>query len=255
MPKTIVLLTDYGYRDPYAGILRGVIHKISPRSKVIDLTHGCLPQNIAQAAYYLNSSYRFFPKGTIFVSVVDPGVGTSRKIICLKTKDHYFLAPDNGLLALLYNKEGGLMRSVTNPKFFLRPISDTFHGRDIFAPVAAHLSRRDVFNQLGQKLKSLAKLNHSKPFKAANRLSGRIVFFDHFGNAISNIHRDEIPKRSGKMKINCGKFSLGVESSYNPEKKLTALWNSSGYLEIAKPLGSAEKYIKNGDSVMLTYEK
>ncbi len=258
----IVLLTDFGLADHYAGTLKGVILSICPDARMIDLSHGIEPQNVAQAAILLEASYAVFPKDSIFVCVVDPGVGTKRKALCAKTSNYYFIGPDNGILSLALNHEKGiLIRSIENSKFFLNEIpSSTFHGRDVFSPTAAHLARKNIFKQLGPKLSKIHSLDLPKVKKTKQKLEGEILYFDHFGNAITNIHeRDGQPEFWKKADIFVRDVTLGkLRRTYGEgPRNLCAVLNSSSQLEIALPHGSAkvEASLEKGDPVIVCQEK
>ncbi|HXV28431.1 MAG TPA: SAM-dependent chlorinase/fluorinase [bacterium] len=258
----IVLLTDFGWIDHYAGVLRGVILSICPDTQVIDLSHGVQPQNVAQAAMLLETAYSDFPKGSIFVCVVDPGVGTKRKAVCVKTSHYYFIGPDNGILSLALDHEKRIeIRSIENPKFFRKEIpSSTFHGRDIFSPSAAHLAKRNIFNQLGPRLSKIHALNIPKIKKTRAVLEGAILYFDHFGNAISNIHeRDGNPELWKKAEIVVRDMAVGkLRKTYGEgSRHLCAVLNSSSQLEIALPHGSAknEASLETGDPVTVCLKK
>ncbi|HLG30718.1 MAG TPA: SAM-dependent chlorinase/fluorinase, partial [Candidatus Brocadiales bacterium] len=188
----ITLLTDFGTKDSYVGIMKGIISGINPDANIIDLCHEIGRQDIFEGAYVLYSSYKFFPAGTIHVAVVDPGVGTKRKIICAKIRDYLFLAPDNGILSLvLTDEKPRLIIEVTNKKHFLPEISNTFHGRDIFAPVAAYLSRGINPLKLGKRLTKIKRIELPHPDASKQGvLKGKVIYIDVFGNLITNIRRD-----------------------------------------------------------------
>ncbi len=185
----IILLTDFGYQDPFAGILKGVISKISPYSKVIDLSHGIRPQNILEAAFLLLTSFSYFPSKSIFCVVVDPGVGSKRKPICIETAHNYFVGPDNGVLWLAANKDK-IKRIIhlKNSKYFLDTISSTFHGRDIFSPVCAHISRgfRDL-SILGVTVDKCVKYELPTVKIYGPQMELTIINIDRFGNMTLNI--------------------------------------------------------------------
>ena len=196
MPRSriITLLSDFGNQDAYVGIMKGVIAGINPLANIIDISHSIPPQDIFNGAYLLYTSYKYFPKGTIHVAVVDPGVGSQRDIVCVETQDHLFLAPNNGLLSFVVQEEKpkGIFR-VTNNRYFLPSPSNTFHGRDVFAPVAAHLSLGIKPHQLGVKISKLEQLDIPKPhYKKTGQLEGQIIYIDRFGNLITNITREHI---------------------------------------------------------------
>ena len=187
----ITLITDFGLEDEYVGLLKGVILGIDPAAVVVDVTHAIKPQEVAQAAFALEASFRYFPEGTIHVVVVDPGVGTERGILCLEQHRQLFLAPDNGTLTLLLEEgEGAVLRKLENPAFRRAEVSPVFHGRDIIAPAAAHLSKGVDVRALGPELarEAAVRLERLRPVVRANAgIDGTIVHVDRFGNLISNI--------------------------------------------------------------------
>lgn len=184
----IALLTDFGLKDAYVGVMKGVIARINPEATVIDITHEIRPQDVLGAALVLASAYPYFPKWSVFCSVVDPGVGGKRRIIALQTKNHRFIAPDNGLLAFVCKREEVLKSvSVEEKRYFLEEVSSTFHGRDIFAPVAAYLAKGLELEKFGPEAQRMTKLPWPEPQAQADTLIGKIVYIDHFGNAISNV--------------------------------------------------------------------
>ncbi|MGR3218622.1 MAG: SAM hydrolase/SAM-dependent halogenase family protein, partial [Candidatus Anammoxibacter sp.] len=168
-PSIVTLLTDFGLHDEYVGVMKGVILGIDRSARIIDLSHSIKPQDIIGAAYVLLSAYKYFPAGTVNLVVVDPGVGSDRKIICVKTKDHIFLAPDNGILSILIAHETPeIIIEVTNKKYFLPEVSNTFHGRDIFAPVAAHLANGVKPEELGEELFAIQEIDIPVPVLTPN---------------------------------------------------------------------------------------
>ncbi len=253
----IVLLTDFGAADPYPGILKGVILSLAPDARIVDLTHGIEPQNILQGAYVLRSSVSYFPDRSIFLCIVDPGVGTSRDIVCVKTGQRFFIGPDNGLLTLAVKNQKAEIRSVRNPKYFISDSpSPTFHGRDIIAPLAARLLQgaAKIFANLGPLKPRLAPLAQAPVTRLANRIRGKILYFDHFGNAITNIQYSDGPKNfwnHGKVFVKAKALGLVRKSYLDGPPRLCALWNSSQALEIALPCGSARRgaNLKSGDAV------
>jgi hypothetical protein len=263
----ITLLTDFGTEDAYAGIMKGVILSTTPSAVIIDITHHIDPQDIIQAAYLIKTSYRYFPEGTVHVIVVDPEVGSDRAIVALDMMGHIFLAPDNGVLTLVMEegKIDSIVR-VENTRYFLKAVSRTFHGRDIFAPVAAHLCRGMDIRNLGSPLdqQNLVHLNIDKPcVSGKDRLVGTVVCFDRFGNCISNIDATHLKKiyasnSSRMLIIKIGKTSIkGVSLSYadaEPNRPL-AIMGSFGYLEIALNQGNARRalQIAKGDIITLEY--
>jgi S-adenosylmethionine hydrolase len=241
----IALLTDFGTRDGYVAVMKAVIKTISPNASVIDISHDVSPQNIAEAKFVLWTACHFFPSGTIFVCVVDPGVGTNRKIIAVKTNDHIFIAPDNGLLDMILT--GYAVKKaveVTNKKYFLKTISNTFHGRDIFSPVAAHLENGIKFRSLG------AAISLKKPERILVQVSrkaqynGSIIYIDRFGNLITNFKMEKI--RSATLKINDVTIPLKLTYGEVREGEFVAYIGSSGLIEIAIRNGNAQETINAG---------
>jgi S-adenosylmethionine hydrolase len=243
----ITLTTDFGTRDWFAGTMKGVILRINPRAALVDLTHDIPAGDIRGAAFALAAACRFFPRGTIHVAVVDPGVGSARKAIAVQTPDCVFVGPDNGLLSLaLAGQKIVAIRRLENEKFFLKPLSRTFHGRDIFAPVAGHLSRGVPLKQFGLASKTFEKLVWPQPRRRGNRLEGEVIYLDRFGNAITNI-ADQLLAGT-KHLATCEVFGkhrriCPLKDFYQavPTNKAVALFGSSGYLEIAVNGGSAAK--------------
>jgi hypothetical protein len=263
----ITLLTDFGTEDAYAGIIKGVILSITPSTVIIDITHHIDPQDVIQAAYVIKSSYKYFPRGTVHVMVVDPGVGSHRAIVALDMMGHIFLAPDNGVLTLIMEegKIDSLVR-VENTRYFLTPVSRTFHGRDIFAPVAAHLCKGMDIKNLGPSLdpRHLVYFKIDKPsLLKTDRLVGAVVCFDGFGNCISNIDETNIKeldaRGSGRrLEIKIRNTSIkGLSPSYadTEPKQPLAIMGSFGYLEIALNQGNARRDlgIQKGDPITLEY--
>lgn len=248
----ITLLTDFGSQDAYVGIMKGVIAEINPSANVIDICHSIPPQDIFNGAYLLYTSYKYFPKKTIHVAVVDPGVGSTRDIICVETRDYFFLVPDNGLLSLIIQNERpkDIFR-VTDNKYFLPSPSNTFHGRDIFAPVAAHLSKGVKPHQLGTRMNHLKRTNFPKPgYKKIGQLEGQIIAIDRFGNLITNITRPHIEAlkiNEEYMKTKIGKRKItGLSNTYTDVEigEPLALFGSAGFLEVSVNQGSAQKYFR-----------
>jgi hypothetical protein len=258
----IVLLTDFGFKDSYVGVMKGVIRGICRGAEIIDLSHNIMPQDVAEAAFVLAAAYRYFPEETIFVNVVDPGVGTDRPIIYMRANDQAFLAPDNGLLSVVAEEaEPAEMRKVAAEQYFLKEPSTTFHGRDIFAPVAAHLAAGLEPEKLGPVVRRVRRLRLPRPVRAADgSLRGEIVYIDQFGNLITNMSRGtlerslEVPLREVEVTVKRRKVE-GLSRAYGEvdEGELVALIGSSGYLEVAVNLGSAAQFLgcEKGDTVTL----
>jgi len=235
---TIALLTDFGLNDNFVGVMKGVIYQINPEAKIIDICHEVESHNIIEAAFLLKSSYHYFPAGTIFLIVVDPGVGTGRKALIVETKKYLFVAPDNGILSFLAEGEMRKIIQIANEEYFLQPVSRTFHGRDIFAPVAAHLSRGEKAGNFGPTIKKIEKLNFPEPEVKNNRLVGEVLYVDRFGNLITNINEDVFLRFIGsrKFQIVIGKLKISkVSSSYEDGRDGSpiAIFGSFNNLEIS----------------------
>ncbi len=250
-PSIITILTDFGHKGEYVGVMKGVILNINPRCQLVDLTHQIAPQNILQAAFILQNSYHFFPKGTIHIVVVDPGVGTSRRPIILKKDGYFFVGPDNGVFGLVLKQGVYTAVEISSSSLFKWPISSTFHGRDIFAPVAAHLSLEKEMDKFGPRVTDLQKLSWPHPIIKDKKIIGQILLADSFGNLITNIERDffiaQIAGRQFKIKIKKRSISC-LQDTYDrvPKGELLALWASSGYLEIAINSGHAQNFLQVG---------
>src|SRR5262249_19353343 len=183
----VALLTDYGLQDPYAGVMKGALLSVNPQARIVDLTHDIPPQDVREGSRVLAAARGYFPDGTVFVAVVDPGVGSDRAIVGVETDRQVFLAPDNGLLSFLEDSIVRMVR-ITEAKYFLKPVSKTFHGRDIFAPVAGHLTRGVDLARFGPPLKQLTPLEASLPRRTPDGgIQGEVVTIDRFGNLITNI--------------------------------------------------------------------
>jgi len=222
-----------------------------------------MPQDVAEAAFVLSASYRYFPPGTVFVCVVDPGVGTDRAVLCMRAAGKIFLAPDNGLLSVIEEEAGREeVRKVSEQRYWLAEPSSTFHGRDIFAPVAAHLAQGVEIEKLGPVQRYIRKLRLPKPIRAADgSLRGEIIYIDQFGNLITNIRGSTLAREGdgpdeGVLVRVKRRQVQGIAGAYADREpgELLALVGSSGYLEIAVNQGSAAALLgcEKGDSVTLT---
>ncbi len=265
----ISLLTDFGLQDEYVGVMKGVILSINPRAQLVDISHHIARHDIVQAALVIKSAFKYFPKGTIHVIVVDPGVGGKRRIICLRQNGHFFIAPDNGVLTLVI-QDGGMeeIYHVNNEACFLKPVSNTFHGRDVFAPVAAYLSKGVDILRLGEKitLSDINLLDVPTPFFSPDdQLIGKIISVDHFGNLITSISREDLDRflsglEFGRVGIWLGKFKIkGVSKAYDTVKagSPVAIIGSRNLLEISINQADASVYFRAtvGDAVKVRLEK
>jgi hypothetical protein len=257
----ITLITDFGERDEYAGVMKGVILKINPSCQIVDVTHQISPQDITEAALILNNSYSYFPQGTVHVVVVDPGVGSSRRPIALLADGHYFVGPDNGVLTTVYLKKGKKRTyELTNRKYFLTEISSTFQGRDIFAPIAAHLSLGVDPRELGREIDDPVTLDDFNPELSKDIIKGKVIHCDRFGNLITNISRDVFTSFTKGKKFIIRIAYLVVNSISDAyyvgkEGELLALFGSSDWLEFSVKNGSARDLLKvrKGEIVIVEY--
>ncbi len=255
----ITLLTDFGTKDHYVASMKGVILNINPRCLLVDITHQVSPHDVREGAFVLASAYSYFPKGTIHLSVVDPGVGGLRKPILLVTQNYFFIGPDNGLFTMIANKENVKQIIVLDKqKYYLSNISATFHGRDIFAPVAAYLSLGIKPNAFGHKIDSLKGLGLKGPIIKEGTLEGEIIHVDTFGNLVTNIEERKlfgfIRGRPFVIQVG-GKAIRGLKKGYweGKKDKPIALLGSGGFLEISMREGNAQKAmkVKRGDPIQI----
>ena len=253
----IAILTDFGYRDHYVGAMKGVIASIAPATPVIDITHGIPPQNVAAGAIALRQSWRFFPPRTIFLAVVDPGVGTARLPIAIETRTGArFVGPDNGLLSAAADEAGiRAIAELRTPRYRLPRPSATFHGRDIFAPAAAWLSKGVKLTALGPRLKAITRLDAApEPTESGRELRGTVIYVDAFGNLVSNISREVFEHfaarfRSGRVSVRIKRRAPAeMYKAYHdaPPRAPLATFGSFEMLEVAVRDGSAAAYFAAG---------
>lgn len=247
----ITLLTDFGLSDHFAGVMKGVILAIAPDARIVDISHEVTPFEIAEGGFLIAQSWRYFPKGTIHVCVVDPGVGSNRRPILVEAGGHYFVAPDNGLLTMIYAGTEPKVRHITAGKYFLQPVSNTFHGRDVFAPVAAHLAKGVLPSRFGKPVDDYAKLAFDRPVRTARRgWTGSVLKIDRFGNLTTNFLAKDFPyveqqafqmivglKAVDKLASNYATASIG---------ELFLIVGSSGYLEVAASQANAARILGCG---------
>jgi S-adenosylmethionine hydrolase len=276
MSSIITLTTDFGYDDAYVAAVKGAILSINPEANIIDISHSIKPQNILQAAFILNAAYRYFPKHSIHLAIVDPGVGSERQGIILKTPSAIFVAPDNGILSYIIDdlfsvessslterthdlkeivfKKGLEAAAITDPRFWRHPVSPTFHGRDIFAPVAAGLSLGISPYEFGEKINSLHILPIPKPsLDSQGNLVGRVLHVDRFGTLITNIKSNDLPGKDVVIEV-AGYCIQGISNYYVQKEGLMAIVGSSGYLEVSLRDGSACDFLGVivGDEIKVT---
>jgi S-adenosylmethionine hydrolase len=240
----ITLTTDFGRASPYVAVMKGVILSINPAAQIVDLTHDIRPQDVRHASYFLGTAVPHFPPLTIHVCVVDPGVGSDRAAICARADPHYLVGPDNGVFTAVFQKHApNWVRRLTEPRFWRQnPPSDTFHGRDIFAPVAAHLSRGADSARLGPEMMDPVLLPTRSAVTFGNRWQGEVQFVDDFGNLITNIPASKL--KSLPVKVMVGGSPLGVVRWVRTycdaaPGELVCLFSSDGFFEVARVNGSA----------------
>jgi hypothetical protein len=247
----ITLLTDFGLKDHFVGVMKAVIAVIAPRARVIDITHEIEPYQLSPARFALAQSWPYFPTRTIHVAVVDPGVGTARRPILVEAANHRFIGPDNGIFSDLLDLPGTKVRHIANTKLFLPNVSTTFHGRDIFAPVAAHLAAGVAASRVGPLVTDAIKLPPQRAVRTSERTwTGQIVLVDRFGNLITNLSLAELPdltRRAFVLQLGSTELSaLAPNYASGPSGQAIAVAGSSGYLEIAINQDSAALRLGRG---------
>ena len=257
-PSIITLTTDFGLTDTYVGEMKGVIFQINPQIQIIDITHSIPPQDLSSAAFQINNAYQYFPEGSIHIIVIDPGVGSQRRSIVCQTEKAIFVCPDNGICTKIFEQEK-LIRTIeiTNPNFCLRQISQTFHGRDVFAPVAAYISCGVSLTDLGPEISDITMLSVPQPKITENEIIGEIIWIDNFGNAITNVSMETLKSTSFNTKCTIQIAGIKIDhlSNFYDESDIgstLALANSSGNIEIAVNQGSASSTlnIKVGEKIL-----
>ena len=242
--RIITLTTDFGTDDWFVGTMKGVIATISPKTTVVDISHAIASGNIRAGAFALSASYKYFPKGTVHLAIVDPGVGSKRRAIAVQTEQYFFVGPDNGVLSFALRSERiKAARALENKAYFLDSISQTFQGRDVFAPVAAHLARGVVLARFGPRVASFVRLDWPEPKLRHESIEGEVIYIDKFGNAITNIPEASIAclgrEHIGIFKGRRRMCALTTHYQAVPAGQAVAVPGSSGYLEIAVNGGDA----------------
>ncbi len=273
--KVLTFTTDFGSSDSYVAAMKGVALRIAPDLTLVDVTHEVPRHDIRHGAFILGGVYRYFPAETVHVAVVDPGVGTNRKAVALVTPAGSFCAPDNGLLSYVLNDhltenqtrfesaefgtpvtvpvpDGCEAYEISNPVYRLEPVSDTFHGRDIFTPAGAHLSGGLEPHRMGEPLREITILNLFTLEKCSNAVAGRVIHVDRFGNVVTNIPASQLPRGDVVVEVADTKIH-GLSTTFADADGLLALIGSHGYLEIAENLGSGAHRlgIEVGDAVIV----
>lgn len=258
----ITLLTDFGTADYFVSAVKGVILSGNPKAHIVDITHDIPPQDVEAAAFILLAAHSSFPAGTIHVAVVDPGVGSSRKPLLVKAGKQFFVGPDNGIFSYICRADAKIFQ-LTNAEYFRPVVSSTFHGRDIFAPVAAALSTGVKPEKLGQKVANCVRLP-ALELKELNGggLEGRIIHIDRFGNCVTNITRNDLTDEdiSAGVRLLVGDKTVDSLKNFFSEEprgnKAFGIWGSAGFLEIAAENKSAAELlnVRRGDPVIVQRE-
>lgn len=252
----ITLLTDFGTKDYFVGAMKGTILSINPQAQIFDISHEIAPQDVRSAAFTLLNYYKTFPPQTIHVCVIDPGVGSERSAILAETENYFFVAPDNGLLSFILAEENvSRVVKLTNEKFFRHPVSNTFHGRDIFVPVAAHLSKGISVKEFGREIKDFVRFENVKPnLISENEIEAEIIHIDHFGNLITNLKAENLPPQF-VLQVNKHRIeNLRQHFSEAEPGEVFSIIGSAGFLEIVAFMDSAKRLlnVKIKDSVYVT---
>ncbi len=262
--RLIALMTDFGYKDPYVGVMKGVVKSINPDAEIVDLTHGVTRHSILEAAINLLVSAEYFPQGTIFVVVVDPGVGSERRALLIETNNYVLIGPDNGCLSLLMERDG-VKRAfdISSSRYRLAKVSSTFHGRDVFAPIAAWVSKGVSLEDIGVEIDvgSIVKISIEKPacYLEEKVIVGRALYIDLYGNVMTNVEANYINLINAKIgsrlsvAVDSGEHQCIYETSFSrvPQGELACYINSWGFLEVAVNMGDASQFlkVKPGDKI------
>jgi S-adenosylmethionine hydrolase len=257
----VTLLTDFGNADYFVAAMKGVILSASPTSRIVDITHDIPPQDIEAAAFTLLAAHNAFPEGTIHIAVVDPGVGSNRRAILVEANRQFFVGPDNGIFSYVCDEQKPRIFHLNNPEYFRQPVSDTFNGRDVFAPVAAAVAMGVTPEKLGVEVAEYVQLPSLKPeVSKSGVIRGRVIHVDHFGNCVTNItHRELTDKMIGEgFRLTIKGEEVDTLHRFFAEErrgdKVFCVWGSAGFLEIAAKNRSAAKQLKieRDDPVLVT---
>ena len=257
----ITLTTDYGTNDHLVGTLKGVILKINPEVTIVDITHHVTPYDVLDGALAIGSAFSYFPPRTIHVVVIDPGVGTDRRPILATADNQYFIAPDNGVLSLVYERDPNtVVRHATAEHYYHQPVSKTFHGRDVFAPIAAWLSKGWQTAAMGEEIQDFKRFGLPKPKAGDGVVKGVVMRVDSFGNLVTNFRQEDLSEEariSGKVNFQIGNHSITrlVETFANGNLgEPIAYFGSTGYVEVAVNKGNAAKTLSLGRGVAVTLQ-
>ena len=257
----ITLTTDYGINDHLVGAMKGVILGINPDVSIVDITHGVIAHDILDGALAIGQAFSYYPPKTVHVVVVDPGVGTQRRPLLVAADQHYFIAPDNGILSAVYDRTEALhVWNITSEHYFRQPISNTFHGRDIFAPVAAWLTKSWQTSAFGEAITDFVRFSLPKPKSEGQTVKGVVLRVDHFGNLITNITADNTPAlfaadKKFTLKVGNGTVSKIVPTfAQGAAGEAVAIVGSSGYLEICINRASAARTLSANRGAEITVD-
>jgi S-adenosylmethionine hydrolase len=245
----ITLLTDFGLDDPYVGIVKGVLLGINPAARLVDLTHGVAPQDVLRGALALHAAYHVFPRGTVHLAVVDPGVGSRRRPLAVLAAGQYFVGPDNGLFGFLLETPPVAAVALINARYQRWPRSRTFHARDVFAPVAAHCSLGVPLARFGPPAHGLVRIGWPRPRRIRHRVVGQVLVVDRFGNLLTNLSEGDLPGRPNACVVEVAGTPIGpIVDAYSaqPVGALGAVVDSSGRLEVFVREGSAQTRLAAG---------
>jgi len=249
----ITLMTDFGYKDIFAGAMKGVILSINPDARIVDITHGITSHSVKEAAFRLGEYFRYFPMRTIHIVVVDPGVGSGRRPIFVECDGHYFIGPDNGVFTRVIGatRETLQARHITASHYFIPPKGNTFQGRDVFAPVAAWVSKGTRIDSLGELIEDYKLIDFPVPAVEGSQVNGEVIYTDSFGNAVTNITVEDIEKikaaRPGgslRVLLKGGQTDIKDYFEQGNDRRPHGLMNSSGHLELFIYMGNAEEFLK-----------
>jgi S-adenosyl-L-methionine hydrolase (adenosine-forming) len=259
-PGVLTLTTDFGTEGPYVAAMKGIVLSLSPGTQLVDVCHRITPQNVLEGAFVLAAIVDAFASGTVHLVVVDPGVGTDRRLIAAKIADQWFVAPDNGVLSgVLHGREAEEIREITNPAIRRREVSHTFHGRDILAPAAAFLLRGGDPSELGPRRERLITLANFEPREDGDGFVGEVIFRDAFGNLITNVHQshlDAAPSESWLVEV-AGQKIEGLRRTYAEDLPgaLIALAGGTGWIELAVVNGDAARRLTAGSGTTVWFKR
>lgn len=244
----VTLTTDFGLSDHYVGTMKGVILGICPNAQIVDISHEVAAYGVSEGAYLIAQAYRYFPKKTVHVIVVDPGVGSSRRAIVAEAGGQFFVAPDNGVLGMIYEREKHKVRLIANDRYFVKPVSQTFHGRDIFSPAGAHLAAGVKPSRLGKRIEDYVRPEFAKPEQTkGGTWKGSVLKIDRFGNLVTNFRASDFPKLGGSgfsLTVgSCRITELARNYAERPTGEFFAIIGSGGYVEVSLNRDSAARKI------------